>query len=192
VKDTALFGGTFNPIHIGHLIIAEEVCNKLGLKNIVFVPCFIPPHKSTYSLASAEDRLKMVKLAIRNNAKLSTSSLEIKRKGRSYTVDTVKSFHKKLSNKRKLMFIIGTDSLKELKEWKDIKEISRIVKFVVVNRPGFKLNRVPGNYIPLSIPDSGISSSSIRRKLAKGTSVRYQIPEQVLKYIKKKGLYKKK
>ena len=116
----ALFGGTFNPIHFGHLLIAEEAFRRLKLKKVFFIPCYAPPHKTSRNLASAQDRLAMIKMAVRKNRHFEVSDLEIKRVGKSYTVDTIREFKKHFSKSTRLMFIIGSDMLDDLKAWKEI------------------------------------------------------------------------
>ncbi|MFC1594319.1 nicotinate-nucleotide adenylyltransferase [Candidatus Omnitrophota bacterium] len=191
MKKVALFGGTFNPIHCGHVGIAEEVCKRLHLDKVIFIPCYTPPHKAAYRLASAKNRLIMVKKAVEGNSRFEVSDIEIKRKGKSYTIDTIEEFQRRFKNKAKILFLIGADTLSELREWNGIEEILAMVKFVVVSRPGFRLNRSLRNAKLLSIPGIGISSSVIRQRIARGDSIRYLVPETVQRHIKQNRLYRK-
>lgn len=191
-----ILGGTFNPIHIGHLILAEEVREKLQLDKIIFVPTYLPPHKDYADIAPAENRLAMIRLAIKGNHKLSASDTEIKRDGRSYTIDTLKEF-KKMYPGDELYFIIGSDLLKYLDDWKDWDEIVKMVKFIVATRPGFPLEEI-SNYIAsrqpgastVSIRAVDVSGFEIRKAIREKKSFRYLLPEAVYSYIIKKKLYK--
>lgn len=189
MRRIGIFGGTFNPIHLGHLIIAQEVLEQLGLDKIIFMPSFLPPHKRARKLANAEDRFRMVSLALNRNSYFEVSNWEIRQRKTSYTIDTLKYYKSKFGKKALLFFIIGSDSLKELKKWKDIQGILRLVKVVVVNRPGYPLNNLPKNFIKVLIPGIDISSSLIRRQLALKRNVDYFVTREVEAYIKKKRLY---
>jgi len=184
-----IFGGTFNPIHSGHLIIAQEVLEQLKLDRIIFVPCFLPPHKIERKLAKANDRLKMVSLAVRSNRHFKVSGWEIKQKGISYTVDTVKHFNNLFRDKASLFFIIGADNLKDLNRWKDSKAIMKLAKMVVVNRPGQSLKNLRKEFIPVLIPGIDIASSLIRRRISQKRGIDYFLPSNVKAYIKKRRLY---
>jgi nicotinate-nucleotide adenylyltransferase len=183
-----ILGGTFNPIHIGHLILAEEAREKLGLGRVIFVPAYLPPHKDNSDIAAASLRLAMVKLAICQNKYFSVSSIEIKRDGRSYTIDTVKEF-KKIYPGDDLYFIIGSDLLKYLDEWKDVNEIIKMVNFIVATRPGHALEKIPSYIKTMPIRAVDISGFQIRRCIRENKSFRYLVPEAVYKYIIKKKLY---
>ncbi len=184
-----ILGGTFNPIHIGHLILAEEVREKLELDKIIFVPVYLPPHKMNGDIASAAHRHKMIKLAIKPNKYFSVSDAEIKRNGRSYTIDTLKEFNRAYP-KDELYFIIGSDLLKYLEEWKDLSEIIKMVKFIVATRPGYPLEKIPSYISTIPIRAVDISGFEIREAIKKDKSFRYLVPDAVSKYILKKRLYK--
>jgi len=184
-----ILGGTFNPIHIGHLILAEEARERLSLEKIIFVPSYLPPHKDNSDIAPAEDRLAMVKLAISGNRDFSVSDLEIKRDGRSYTIDTLKEF-KTMYPKDDLYFIIGSDLLRYLDEWKDLNEIIKMVKFIVATRPDYPLEKIPSHISTIPIRAVDISGFEIRRAIREGRSFRYLVPEAVFDYINKHSLYK--
>lgn len=184
-----ILGGTFNPIHIGHLILAEEAREKLNLDRIIFVPAYLPPHKDNSDIAWANDRLSMVKLAIKGNRNFLVSDIEIKRNGRSYTIDTLKEFKVKYP-KDDLYFIIGSDLLKYLDEWKDLNEIIQMVKFIVATRPGYPLEKIPSHITTVAIRAVDVSGFEIRKAIRQNLSFRYLVPEAVLRYIVKKKLYK--
>lgn len=184
-----ILGGTFNPIHIGHLILAEEVREKLSLERIIFVPTYLPPHKDNSDIAKAQDRYQMIKLAIKNNRYFLLSDIEIRRDGRSYTIDTVKEF-KKIYPNDELYFITGSDLLKYLDEWKDLKEIINLVEFIVATRPGYPLEQMPPYIKTVAIRPVDVSAFEIRKRIKENKSFRYLVPEAVFKYINKKGLYR--
>lgn len=183
-----ILGGTFNPIHIGHLILAEEVREKLRLDKVIFVPTYLPPHKGNSDIAPAGERLRMIKLAIKDNKYFSVSDIEIKRNGRSYTIDTLKEF-KKTYPKDDLYFIIGSDLLEYLDDWKDLGEIIKMVRFIVATRPGYALEKIPSHISTIPIRAVDISGFEIRKAIKENKSFRYLVPEPVLKYILEKRLY---
>jgi nicotinate-nucleotide adenylyltransferase len=184
-----ILGGTFNPIHIGHLILAEEVREKIQLDTVIFVPTYLPPHKDTAEVAPAALRYAMVKLAINKNKHLAVSDSEIKRDGRSYTIDTVKEF-RRLYPEDELFFITGSDLLNYLEEWKDLPEVISIVKFIVATRPGYPLEKIPSYIKTVAIRAVDISAFEIRRCVKEGKSFRYLLPDAVYDYINKKKLYR--
>jgi nicotinate-nucleotide adenylyltransferase len=193
-----IMGGTFNPIHNGHLIIANEVLNQMNLDKIFFIPVGRPPHKNISEIASAQDRFNMVKLAINDNKKFEALDIEVKRTGFTYTIDTLKTLNKLYGN-YKFFFIIGYDTLKELHTWKQIDEIHNYCSFVVVNRNSEKddILDLITNYRKkynldirfISIPNIDISSSVIRDKLKNQKSIQYYVPSEVEKYIYVNNLY---
>jgi len=183
-----ILGGTFNPIHIGHLILAEEVREKLGLDKVIFVPTYLPPHKEALGIAEAQARLNMVKLAIEGNHYFSVSDKEIKRNGRSYTIDTVREFKKEYPQDE-LFFLIGSDLLKYLEEWKDLSEVAKLVKFIVGTRPGYPLEDIPSYIDTVAIRAVDVSGFQIRERIKQSRSFRYLVPEAVYKYITENKLY---
>lgn len=184
-----ILGGTFNPIHLGHLILAEEAREKLNLDKVIFVPAYLAPHKDNSDIAQATERFKMVSLAVKGNRYFSVSDMEIKRDGRSYTIETVKAF-KKLYPEDELYFIIGSDLLKYLDDWKDLPEILELVKFIVATRPGYPLEKIPSYISTLPIRAVDISGFEIRQAIRQNRSYRYLVPEAVFHYLTKKRLYR--
>ena len=183
-----ILGGTFNPIHIGHLILAEEAREKLSLDKLIFVPTYLPPHKDNSDIAPAKARFEMLKLATRGNKYFCVSDVEIKRDGRSYTINTINEF-KKIYPNDDLYFIIGSDLLKYLDEWKDLGEIIKMVKFIAATRPGYPLEKIPSYIQTMPIRAVDVSAFEIRNCIKEKKSFRYLVPESVCKFITKKGLY---
>jgi nicotinate-nucleotide adenylyltransferase len=184
-----IFGGTFNPVHLGHLILADEVREKMHLDRIIFVPTYLPPHKDTRGIAPASDRYKMIELSIKGNKYFSVSDAEIKRDGRSYTIDTIKEFKRAFPDEE-LYFITGSDLLNYLEEWKDLSEIIKMVKFIVATRPGYPLEKIPAYIQTVAIRAVDISAFQVRNCIKENKSFRYLVPEAVYGYIVKKRLYK--
>lgn len=198
MKNIGIMGGTFNPIHIGHLIAAEEVSVKMGLDNIIFIPTGNPPHKNKNIILPALHRLEMVNLAIKNNDKFQISEMEINREGKTYTYDTLLELHNLYSDSE-LFFIIGYDTLKELGTWRSIGEVCKLCSFIVVNRnndrgdmeKSIKENKEKYNakiHI-VDIPNIEVSSTDIRSRKEAGESIKYLVPESVENYIIKNDLY---
>lgn len=191
-----ILGGTFNPVHIGHLILAEEAREKLELDKIIFMPTALPPHKDNFNIAPAQDRLKMLKLAVKGNKFFAVSDIEIKRGGKSYTIDTVREL-KKNNLLDSYYFIIGSDLLTYFDGWKDVDQIAKAVTFVVATRPGYPLEDI-GTYAAmqqvgvktLAIRAVDISGFEVRAQVKKNKSFRYLVPDKVFAYINKRKLYK--
>jgi nicotinate-nucleotide adenylyltransferase len=184
-----ILGGTFNPIHIGHLAIAQTVLEKLKLDCVLFIPSNLPPHKASTDVISATKRLAMVRLAIRHYQKFKVSNFEVSRPGKSYSIDTVRHLSKHFTNKTKFFFIIGQDSLPTLHSWKEIDNLRKLVTFVVVNREGIKVKKGKMRVQSLTMPGLDVSSSFIRERILKKQTVRYLLPEAVEMYIQKHKLY---
>ncbi len=181
-----VLGGTFNPPHIGHLILAETVRQKLKLDKVFFVPANLPPHKDV-DIVDAYHRLRMVKLAIKGNPYFSALDWEIKRGGQSYTVDTVQEFRRKFTGSR-IFLIIGSDLADKFNTWKDYRRIKEMAEIAVVERENFPFRKEKG-FLLVKMVEVGINSSLVREFIAEGISVKYMVPEEVLKYIRKHRLY---
>jgi nicotinate-nucleotide adenylyltransferase len=184
-----ILGGTFNPIHLGHLILAEEVREKLVLDKLIFVPANMPPHKDNGDIARPAHRLAMLRLAIKENNFFSVSDIEIKRGGRSYTIDTINDIKVKYP-RDELCFITGSDLLRYLAEWKDLSQILKIVKFVVATRPGYPLEKIPNYISTIAIRAVDICAFEVRQAVREKKSFRYLVPDSVFSYINKNKLYR--
>lgn len=199
MKKYGIFGGSFNPIHYGHLMICEYIKEEMGLDKVIFIPTGNPPHKEIG--VSAEDRYEMVKLAISPNPDFEISYIETTRLNLSYTVDTIREL-KKIYKEEKLYFLIGLDSLFQLKTWKKIGDLSQEIEFVVALRPGYIDKEEINNEIDflrenfgtkinlIKTPLYEISSTDLRDRIHEGKSLRYLIPKKVLDYIEESGFYK--
>lgn len=185
-----ILGGTFNPIHIGHLILAEEALSKLKLDKIVFVPTYVPPHKAVDGNIKPQDRLMMAELAIAGNPAFAVSAFEINSKKTSYSVNTLKEFRKIYGEEAVLYFITGSDLLKDLFSWKNVSDIFKLSKFIVANRPGYPIDEVPEDVETVVITPIEVSSEDIRRRVREGRSIRYLVPDKVREFIGERGLYR--
>ena len=187
-----LFGGTFDPPHIGHLLIAQTVCEEENFDKIVFVPANKPPHKK--KITDVEDRLSMLKLAVKENPKFEILDLEIKRGGVSYTIDTLEEVRNNIiSENDELFYLIGSDSLLELRDWKLPKDILKKCQVVVAIRPGFRPSDIPAWILHkiqfANIPRFEISSSNIRQRWVENKTIRYLVTLPVWEYIDRHKLY---
>ena len=188
-----IMGGTFNPIHYGHLVSASEVCNKFKLDKAIFIPSALNPLKTSSNLADARHRLKMIKLAIAGNPLFEVSDIEIKRGGASYTIDTIKAFAKKYGKDVNLYFIIGADAFLEINSWASPDALLKMCKFIVMTRPGYdakKAKQVFSKHTEImEITHLEISSSAIRKRIKSSSPIKYLLPEKVENYIHKHRLY---
>ena len=188
-----LFGGTFNPVHYGHLILAEEARVKMKLNKIFFIPTGIPPHKTSILLAGKLHRMNIVKLAIKDNKYFSLSDYEIKKSTPSYTYQTIEYF-KKLYPADELYFIIGADMLKQIHTWKKGIKILDYCKFIVGLRPKFSIKSISKSIyqkvIFIRIPYVDISSTNLRDRVKNSQSIKYLTPEPVIDYIIRHKLYR--
>jgi len=200
-----IMGGTFDPVHIGHLVMVDEALSQFGLDHVVFIPSARPPHKTDVESSPPVERLRMVRFAIEGNENLSVSDMEIEREGLSYTVDTLHELHRIHGENTELFFIIGVDALLEILTWKEPAELLAQSKFIAVTRPGYSLENVyralpelenrgrppAESVLDMGIPALDISSTDIRERVAGGRPFRYLVPESVWSYILQKGLYRK-
>lgn len=187
-----IFGGTFNPPHMGHLIVVESIRDQSQFDKILFIPSSQPPNKRDSSVASAMDRLAMTQLAVRDNRDFEVSDIEIQRGGVSYSIDTINALASS-NPKASLSLILGVDNLIEFSTWKSPKEILAKADLVVMSRPGFDKQHVKNEFARLSrfvhVPPVGISGTEIRRRIKMGRSIRYLVPKTVEDYILSHGLY---
>jgi nicotinate-nucleotide adenylyltransferase len=187
MRKIGILGGTFDPPHNGHLLIANEVLNTLGLDEIWLMPNGEPPHKQKSNSASNEERLKMLELAIQPNQDFKVQPIELEREGKSYTFDTMTLLYERYP-KHQFYFIIGADMIEYLPKWHKIDELIKLVQFVGVERPNYShQTHYPIQYV--DVPAFDVSSSMIRDRLKKGRTVRYLLPDSVLEYIEEKHLY---
>lgn len=193
-----IMGGTFDPIHYGHLLMAEEARQAFALDDVVFVPNGRPAHKKAYLVSSPEERYAMTLLATGSNPCFSASRIEIERPGPSYTIDTLREFRQMYPELDALYFITGADAVLEILTWHEADKLAQECQFIAVTRPGFVLERLPEivdasfldhvHYLP--IPRLEISSTGIRRRVLEGRSIKYLTPEPVEAYVRQQGLYR--
>lgn len=211
-----LFGGSFNPLHFGHLRAADEVMEILDLDKVVFIPSSIHPIKNKKNIADAKYRLKMLELATRDTEEFEVSDVEMKRPGPSFTIDTLKHFKNNYKNYR-MYFVLGTENLAKIDTWEDYKELFKYADFAVIRRPGFNFKNIrdilprslakeftfsgkkdgktvykhtSGNdLIFFQIKGIRISSTTLRKSVKNGKSIKYFVPDSVNKYILKNKLY---
>ena len=184
-----ILGGTFNPPHLGHLILAEESLRQLKLDKVIFIPAFIPPHKKV-KRNNPQMRYKMAILACKGNPAFEVSSIEVSRSTVSYSVDTLRAFKKRYGKRAELFFIIGGDSLGYFKKWKNSRELLNLAHFAVAARQGFSARSLKKKMLAVEMPLADISSSDIRSRVKKNLSIRYLVPEEVRRFIEKNRLYK--
>lgn len=189
VTRIGILGGTFDPVHNGHIYLAKKVCLKLSLDKLIFIPTYIPPHKKGVKVTHARHRYNMLKLAISGNEKFKISDMEIKRKGRSYSVETLRRLRRRYGAKAEIFFITGSDSLKELDKWKNMEEILKLCKFVIVERPGFKVGKKYKWFVFFKINAKDISATAIRNRIKTERPLTGLIPQKVRSYIYRNKLY---
>jgi len=211
----AVFGGTFNPIHLGHLRVAEEAREAFALDRVVFMPANVPPHKDDPDLAPAGLRMEMVRLAIEGNPAFEASDMELERGGRSFTIETVRALLAGGPAGLRVSLIIGSDSFNDITTWREYEELLSLVSLIIVSRPGYPAKK-PAEVLPVELArgfwydsTSGsyvnseggalsylgatlldISSSDIRRRISEGRSAKYLLPESVMGFIGERGLYR--
>lgn len=191
---TGLFGGTFDPVHIGHLVLAEIVRDEAEIDRIVFIPAHHSPHKQRQTPSPASHRLAMLNLAVQNYPEFQVSDIEIRRGGISYTIDTLETLQQSIEFRdQTLCPIIGGDSLAELHTWKDPEQIIQKYQVLCVRRPDIHIEQVDSSILSkvqiIDAPLISISSSEIRNRVNQGQSIRFWVPDAVESYIRKEGLY---
>ena len=210
-----ILGGTFNPIHFGHLRVAEEILEEMNLDKVFIMPGGHPPHKDRKDIAPFSDRLEMARIGAGDSANLEVIDIEGKRKGPSYSIETLLEIHEQYNGDLDLFFILGSDAFKEIKTWKEYEKLFDLTNFIVIKRPGIsssdiisfieslnlnfkksgtkdKFTGPTGKYIFFkNVTMLDISSTKIRKAIITGKSVSYLIPERVKMYIEEKGLYLK-
>lgn len=214
-KRVGILGGTFDPVHNGHLAVAETVRQALGLSGVLFVPAFLPPHKPTYAISAFHHRLAMLELAVVDRPGCHVSRLEAEREGPSYSIDTLRTLHRVLGPDVQLFFIIGMDAFTEVFTWKEQEKLLDHASFAVVGRPdhcrhscgqtvaanfpgyafgeslgGWQGEPGRGSIIPVLMPPVRISSTEVREAIRQGRSCLHLVPASVADYIKAQGLYR--
>lgn len=196
-----IMGGTFDPIHYGHLVAAEEARWHFELKQVIFIPAGHPPHKAHEKITEARHRLAMVQLAIQGNSFFVVSDMEIQRPGLSYTINTVRELRKN-GHFMDIFFIVGADAILDILSWKQFDELLNTCFFIAAKRPGYRLEKLKTKLtgltgdqlkriIAMEVPSLAISSTDIRARVRMGRPIKYLLPENVEKYIYDNKLYKK-
>lgn len=197
-----VMGGSFDPIHYGHLVLAEEVRQHFNLDRVIFIPVGKAPHKSVYKMAHEDIRFEMVQLAIADNPYFEVSRMEIDSEGTSYTVHTLEKMKAMFGNRAKLYFITGADTLLDLENWYQVDKVLKLCTFVGATRPGYVSEALTEKAEALriqfdaeieliAIPGLAISSTEIRDRLKKGVTVKYLLPDSVERFILREAVYEK-
>ncbi len=200
IRRVGLLGGTFDPIHYGHLISAQWSMERFSLDQVLFIPTGSPPHKQENEVMPATHRYQMVLLAIKDHPNFKISTIELTREGPSYTIDTIRTLQNRYNGNAQLFFITGADSILELHTWHRYKELLASSNFIATTREGYDSGtfhkrvaefqeKYSARILELEIPAIGISSSRIRDYISKGISIKYLVPERVEQYIIKNNLY---
>jgi nicotinate-nucleotide adenylyltransferase len=197
----AIFGGTFDPIHNGHISSAKAIKKLSGVDKILLLPVGIPPHKDSSTVTDPHKRYEMARLAVKGDKDFVLSSMEIDRKGKTYTIDTIRELREILGSEKEFYFIIGADAIHFISTWKDYKQLLRACFFIAVTRPGYdesqlhnEVDFLKENFgcriVMVEIPAVDISSSQIRENVKNGLSIKGMVCDDVERYIYKNGLYK--
>lgn len=190
-----VMGGTFDPIHHGHLVAASEVAARFDLDEVVFVPTGIPWQKADRQVSLAEDRYLMTVIATASNPQFSVSRVDIDREGNTYTVDTLKDLRAERGDDVDYFFITGADAVRQILTWRGADELFDLAHFVGVTRPGVPLTKKDLNHLPLDavtlleVPALAISSTDCRERIQQGMPIWYLVPDGIVQYIAKRGLY---
>jgi nicotinate-nucleotide adenylyltransferase len=189
MRRIGLFGGTFDPPHLGHMLIAQEALQRFHLDEVWFIPVHSPPHKERKWLTSTSDRLEMLQLVTKDEPKFRVSTIEIEREGRSYTIDTVKRLKEEYPYQQ-FYFLIGGDMIDYLPKWERIDELMSLVTFIGVRRPGSVSESIYSEQVePLDVVQVDFSSTEIRDRARKGRPIRYMVPREIDAFIKERRLY---
>jgi nicotinate-nucleotide adenylyltransferase len=199
-KPIGIMGGTFDPPHIGHLIVAQEVAAVLSLEQVLFVPAGVQPLKQGEPVTPPPHRVRMVELAIADNPCFVLSRADVDRPGASYTVDLLGVLQRELGPEAALHFIVGADSLRDLAAWRSPGRILELARLVAVPRPGHAFERPGGTGLPAAVleerilmvraPSVDVSATEVRERVREGRPIRYLVPEAVERYIREQGLYR--
>jgi nicotinate-nucleotide adenylyltransferase len=196
-KRLGVMGGTFDPIHYGHLVTAEEALEQFRLDEVVFVPTGRPWMKEHEVVSPAEDRYLMTVIATASNPKFNVSRVEVDREGATYTVDTLRSLREEQGAGTDLFFISGADAILEILHWREPQELFDLAHFIAATRPGYDLahfeedaTSIRSEVTVMHVPALAISSTDIRARIADGHPIRYLVPEGVKSYVEKAGLYR--
>lgn len=202
IKRLGIMGGTFDPVHYGHLVAAEAARAQFDFDKVIFIPSGCPPHKIGKKITEAKHRYLMTVLAVSTNMYFEVNRTEIERQGQSYAFDTVFQLKEQYGSEWELYFITGADAVLEILTWKNIKRLIEICTFVAATRPGFDLSALDNKleqissiakdkFFTFEVPALSISSTDIRQKVADSKPIKYLLPESVEQYIYTNGLYKK-
>lgn len=190
-RKVGILGGTFDPPHYGHLVLAEQVLDQTQVNEIWFMPTNVPPHKKNEGMATKEQRLTMAELAIEDQERFFVSDVEFERSGPSYTIDTITKLQRAYPDDT-FFFIIGGDMVNQLEDWYKIEQLKKLVTFIVAERPNDPLSheqKMNPAFIYVTIPQLDLSSSTIRERVKLNQSIRYLLPENVRVFVKEHGLY---
>lgn len=204
IKRVGVMGGTFDPIHTGHLVTAEEALHQFGLDEVLFVPSAQPPHKEDRESLDPESRYIMAVIATATNPRFRVSRLELERPGPSYTIDTVRELRRLYGPNTEIYFITGADAILEILTWKEPEKLLREAMFIAATRPGYDLKRLEESLpeeekarhaenprvLVMEIPALAISSTDIRRRVREGRPITYLVPQGVKEFIEKNGFYR--
>jgi len=204
IKRIGVMGGTFDPIHNGHLVTAEEAWKQFQLDQVLFIPSGNPPHKDDRRSLNAEDRYLMAVIATATNPHFRVSRMEIERPGPSYTIDTVREMHRIYGRNTEVFFITGADAILEILTWKEPEAVLREATFIAATRPGYDLQRLEESLpavekerhdsdprvLVMEVPALAISSTDIRERVKQGRPITYLVPEGVAEFIEKNGFYR--
>jgi nicotinate-nucleotide adenylyltransferase len=198
MRRIGIMGGTFDPIHYGHLLMGEEARQAFALDQVIFVPNGRPAHKKPYLVSQPEDRYAMTLLATASNPAFACSRVELDRPGPSYTIDTLRHFRREIPDLQALYFITGADAILEILTWHETEKLVDECAFIAVTRPGFVLERlkavVDAQFLQrvsfLPIPGLEISSTDLRQRVRARRSIKYLTPEPVEEYVRRQGLYR--